>query len=104
MRGSSTRVRASTMPSVRRPSRSEEHTSELQSQPNLVCRLLLEKKAPRQARKPHPGDLDHFLQPTTLLPTDGIVKATATQITNGAAKDADKARAVYEWGVHHTVR
>src|SRR5256886_8264510 len=30
-------------------SRSEEHTSELQSQSNLVCRLLLEKKkhAPR---------------------------------------------------------
>src|SRR2546427_8054141 len=27
-----------------RGSRSEEHTSELQSQSNLVCRLLLEKK------------------------------------------------------------
>src|SRR5689334_24828588 len=27
-----------------RPSRSEEHTSELQSQFHLVCRLLLEKK------------------------------------------------------------
>src|SRR2546430_12201540 len=27
-----------------RPLRSEEHTSELQSQSNLVCRLLLEKK------------------------------------------------------------
>src|SRR5215813_14711456 len=26
------------------PSRSEEHTSELQSRPHLVCRLLLEKK------------------------------------------------------------
>src|SRR2546430_6948372 len=26
------------------PKRSEEHTSELQSQSNLVCRLLLEKK------------------------------------------------------------
>src|SRR2546430_3581614 len=26
------------------PPRSEEHTSELQSQSNLVCRLLLEKK------------------------------------------------------------
>src|SRR5580692_12360559 len=26
------------------PDRSEEHTSELQSQSNLVCRLLLEKK------------------------------------------------------------
>src|SRR2546430_2875630 len=28
----------------RRSRRSEEHTSELQSQSNLVCRLLLEKK------------------------------------------------------------
>src|SRR2546427_866006 len=30
--------------------RSEEHTSELQSQSNLVCRLLLEKKKTRQIR------------------------------------------------------
>src|SRR2546430_12693420 len=37
----STRSRRSTTGS---PSRSEEHTSELQSQSNLVCRLLLEKK------------------------------------------------------------
>src|SRR5690606_21585489 len=29
--------------------RSEEHTSELQSRENLVCRLLLEKKTPSQA-------------------------------------------------------
>src|SRR2546430_7548432 len=29
------------------PERSEEHTSELQSQSNLVCRLLLEKKKTR---------------------------------------------------------
>src|SRR2546430_7641386 len=29
---------------VARAARSEEHTSELQSQSNLVCRLLLEKK------------------------------------------------------------
>src|SRR5690554_2831407 len=28
----------------KRPDRSEEHTSELQSRPHLVCRLLLEKK------------------------------------------------------------
>src|SRR6266498_4491360 len=27
--------------------RSEEHTSELQSRPHLVCRLLLEKKKPK---------------------------------------------------------
>src|SRR5256885_10007747 len=32
------------------PSRSEEHTSELQSPCNLVCRLLLEKKNIRQKR------------------------------------------------------
>src|SRR5256886_6335265 len=31
--------------------RSEEHTSELQSQSNLVCRLLLEKKQRRQLRE-----------------------------------------------------
>src|SRR6478609_9826477 len=31
-------------PSTRRPARSEEHTSELQSLAYLVCRLLLEKK------------------------------------------------------------
>src|SRR2546430_7074066 len=31
-------------PCTRPVSRSEEHTSELQSQSNLVCRLLLEKK------------------------------------------------------------
>src|SRR2546427_8184426 len=32
--------------------RSEEHTSELQSQSNLVCRLLLEKKKKTTERKP----------------------------------------------------
>src|SRR5436305_11421509 len=30
--------------SIETPRRSEEHTSELQSRPHLVCRLLLEKK------------------------------------------------------------
>src|SRR2546430_9372694 len=33
--------------------RSEEHTSELQSQSNLVCRLLLEKKKKINTRQPH---------------------------------------------------
>src|SRR5256885_9633801 len=32
------------------PTRSEEHTSELQSPCNLVCRLLLEKKKQRRVR------------------------------------------------------
>src|SRR5688572_15612524 len=34
-------------PSLATEERSEEHTSELQSQSNLVCRLLLEKKKSR---------------------------------------------------------
>src|SRR2546430_11545434 len=33
--------------------RSEEHTSELQSQSNLVCRLLLEKKKSRSSTPPN---------------------------------------------------
>src|SRR2546427_8441108 len=36
----------------RRPFRSEEHTSELQSQSNLVCRLLLEKKNTSKTNQP----------------------------------------------------
>src|SRR2546430_13469182 len=35
-------------PQTAPPPRSEEHTSELQSQSNLVCRLLLEKKKKRR--------------------------------------------------------
>src|SRR2546430_13367676 len=35
-------------PGPHRRARSEEHTSELQSQSNLVCRLLLEKKKKKQ--------------------------------------------------------
>src|SRR2546430_11563379 len=42
-------------------SRSEEHTSELQSQSNLVCRLLLEKK--KKQHEHHDTSLfDHALQ------------------------------------------
>src|SRR5260370_10246249 len=37
-------------PRCRHPWRSEEHTSELQSHLNLVCRLLLEKKKKKNQR------------------------------------------------------
>src|SRR2546427_4920488 len=37
------------------PQRSEEHTSELQSQSNLVCRLLLEKKKKRYLESKGPA-------------------------------------------------
>src|SRR2546427_1280375 len=39
---------------VGKTARSEEHTSELQSQSNLVCRLLLEKKKKEHIRLRHP--------------------------------------------------
>ena len=39
-----------------------------------------------------------------MLPTDGIVKQRALEITNGAPTDVDKARAIYEWIVENTYR
>src|SRR6266436_10191068 len=44
-------------PGQRRPLRSEEHTSELQSRLHLVCRLLLEKK-----KKNHQPKQNHTKQ------------------------------------------
>src|SRR5690349_22870226 len=41
----------STFRPTRRVSRSEEHTSELQSRRDLVCRLLLEKKKKKKNKK-----------------------------------------------------
>jgi len=56
------------------------------------------------APKPDKENLEHFLRPTKLLPTDGIVKTTATEITKGAKTDVDKASAIYEWIVENTFR
>src|SRR2546422_8169033 len=44
---SSTRAASACSPGSSIPTRSEEHTSELQSRLHLVCRLLLEKKKNR---------------------------------------------------------
>lgn len=59
---------------------------------------------PPRAESESRGELDHFLRPTRLLPTDGIVKEAATEITSGANTDVEKARAVYEWIVDNTFR
>ena len=45
-----------------------------------------------------------FTAPTDLIPTDGIVKKTALDITRGARTDVEKSRAIYEWIVDHTFR
>ena len=44
------------------------------------------------------------LAPTDLIPTDGIVRKTALEITRGRTSDLDKARAIYEWIVDNTFR
>src|SRR5688572_30897615 len=46
--------------------RSEEHTSELQSQSNLVCRLLLEKKKKKKKTYNH-RNKEHIRQKTSTV-------------------------------------
>jgi transglutaminase-like putative cysteine protease len=57
-----------------------------------------------KAPKDNPAELRHFLRPTKLLPTDGIVAATAEEITRNAKTDVEKARAIYEWIIDNTFR
>jgi len=51
-----------------------------------------------------PAQLRADLAPTELLPTDGIVRDTAVEITRGAKTDVDKVRAIYEWLVANGYR
>ena len=48
--------------------------------------------------------LRQSLEATELLPTDGIVRATARDIVRGQRNDIDRARAIYEWIVDNTFR
>jgi len=59
---------------------------------------------PSGAQKGDRSELQHFLRPTKLIPTDGIVNATAIEITKHAKTDVEKARAIYEWIVDNTFR
>jgi transglutaminase-like putative cysteine protease len=60
-------------------------------------------KPSKPAKQKDPGTR-YFLRPTRLLPTDGIVKTTADEITAGRNTDFQKARAIYEWIVENTFR
>src|SRR2546430_9151757 len=60
---------------ARHGERSEEHTSELQSQSNLVCRLLLEKKKKKNR--------NNYNQNTDVHPTDyNSIDCNLEQISN----------------------
>ena len=58
---------------------------------------------------PHPVSLSSdewalYTAPTSFIPTDGIVKATADKITAGAASELEKAQRIYSWVVANTYR
>jgi transglutaminase-like putative cysteine protease len=60
-------------------------------------------------KKPSPSaesaeDLRVWLQPTDLMPLDGIVRKTALQVTSGARTDEDKVQRIYDWIVLNTFR
>lgn len=59
---------------------------------------------PNEPRKDKSVGMEYFLRPTKLMPTDGIVKMTAEEITAGSKTDVEKARAIYEWIVVNTFR
>src|SRR5256885_11915207 len=61
-----------------RSARSEEHTSELQSPCNLVCRLLLEKK--KKKSKP-PAAVEITASPRDCICTAPYVATTARRLT-----------------------
>ncbi len=50
------------------------------------------------------ADLKYWTQATALLPTDGIVRKTALEATQGATTDAEKAQRLYDWIVNNTYR
>jgi transglutaminase-like putative cysteine protease len=66
--------------------------------------LVVDLATPTVAPPPDLSGFGAFLRPTRLIPTDGIVKKTADEITKGAGTDIEKARAIYDWIVDHTFR
>jgi transglutaminase-like putative cysteine protease len=57
-----------------------------------------------KAQSASPESMRRYLQPTRLLPLDGIVRETAQRITRRETDDVGKARAIYEWIVENTER
>lgn len=76
----------------------------------LVSRFATRDRAVDLARGPTgaPDEeravLRQSLEATELLPTTGLVRETARDITRGQRNDIDRARAIYEWIVENTFR
>jgi transglutaminase-like putative cysteine protease len=56
------------------------------------------------ARKEDADTLKSWTRPTALMPTDGIVLATAREAIGSGKTEEDKVRRIYDWVVGHTYR
>jgi transglutaminase-like putative cysteine protease len=75
----------------------------------VVSRFAARDRAINFARPGRVAALDAatrtlYTHATELLPTDGIVKKTALDITKGAKTDFEKAKVLYDWVVDNTER
>ena len=61
-------------------------------------------KPPAGVAREDAAILRKYLEPTALIPTDGIVLETSQQIVKGQSTEVAKARALYEWIVDNTFR
>jgi transglutaminase-like putative cysteine protease len=74
----------------------------------LISVVQIQSRAVDWSR-PHPASesgaaLAKWTHATDLMPTDGIVRETALEITRGHASDLDKVKAVYDWILVNTYR
>jgi transglutaminase-like putative cysteine protease len=53
----------------------------------------------KDAAQADPAELRLWTEPSALVPTDGIVREVASQITEGAQGDREKAQRIYDWVV-----
>ena len=67
-------------------------------------RVDLDSRAAVDESRETSSTLQSYLRPTSLLPTDGIVKETAEMITRGCRGQMEQAHAIFEWVVDNTSR
>jgi transglutaminase-like putative cysteine protease len=71
----------------------------------VVNRVQTRGRSAGEARRAEPaGDLGYWLRPTSLIPTDGIVRETARKATGNARTDEEKVRRIYDWVVTNSWR
>ncbi|MDO8699596.1 MAG: transglutaminase domain-containing protein [Rhodoferax sp.] len=75
-----------------------ELTSQIQTQNRAV------NWAQKQDVVADAATVQQWTRPTSLLPTDGIVRKTAQEATQGANTDIEKAQKIYDWIVANTFR